>query len=102
MEEKLERDYRIDNIVRGIADAEYEQVDPVKRGSSEYEETGIDNVVYTAELFFADRSPVTVTMTARDEETNKIWLTPDNGETAYYTSGYFVSYFPETKEDYLE
>jgi hypothetical protein len=103
MEEKLERDYRIDNIVRGIAEAEYEQVDPVKRGSSEYEETGIENIVYSAKLFFnEDRSPITVTMTGRDEETNKIWLTPDNGETVYFTSGYFVSNFPETKEDYLE
>ncbi|HEB29952.1 MAG TPA: DUF4340 domain-containing protein [Spirochaetes bacterium] len=103
MEEKLERDYRIDNIVRGIAEAEYEQVDPVKRGSSEYDETGIENIFYTAILFFDDeKSPVTVTMTERDEETNKIWLTPDNGETAYFTSGYFVSNFPETKEDYLE
>ena len=74
MEEKLERDYRIDNIVRGIAESEYEQVDPVKRGSSEYEETGIENVVYSAKLFFDNRSPIMVTMTGRDEETNKIWL----------------------------
>jgi hypothetical protein len=103
MDDKLQRDYRIDNIVRGIAEAEYEQVDPIKRGDSGYDETGIENTVYSATLFFTDeRAPVTVDITERDEQTNKIWLTPDSGETAYYTSGYFVSNFPETKQDYLE
>ncbi|KKL55735.1 hypothetical protein LCGC14_2252430 [marine sediment metagenome] len=44
-----------------IAEAEYEQVDPVKRGSSEYDETGVENIFYTAILFFDDeKSPVTV------------------------------------------
>ena len=97
-EEELERGYRIENIVRGIAESEYEVMDPVKRGDDLYNETGIDNPVYFATLNFQDeRDPLIIKMTGRDEETNKMWLTPDNGKTVYYTSGYFVTNFPETK-----
>lgn len=103
VEEELTRGYRIDNIVRGIAEAEYEAFDPVKRGDDRYNETGIENPVYFTALNFQDeRAPLIIKMTERDEETSKIWLTPDNGETVYYTSGYFISNFPETKEELLE
>ncbi|MCK5568838.1 MAG: DUF4340 domain-containing protein, partial [Spirochaetes bacterium] len=103
VEEELERGYRIDNIVRGIAEAEYEAFDPVKRGDDRYNETGIENPVYFTTLNFQDeRAPLIIKMTERNEETSKIWLTPDNGETVYYTSGYFISNFPETKEELLE
>lgn len=101
--EVLDRGYKIDNIVRGIATAEYEEREPIKKGDADYDETGIDNPKYHVEFRFADgRDPVKVVLTEKDEKTGKIYLSPDNGETAYYTSGYFVSYFPESRDDVMD
>ncbi|KPJ89036.1 MAG: hypothetical protein AMS17_03450 [Spirochaetes bacterium DG_61] len=101
--ETLWRDYKIDNIVRGVVTAEYEELEPLRRGESGFEETGIDNPAYTITLNLKDgSSPVVVHMTEKDQETNKIWLTLDAGNTAYYTSGYFLANWPESREELLE
>jgi len=101
--EILDRGYKIDNIVRGIATAEYEQREPIKKGDPDYQKTGIDSPKYRVGLKFANgREPVTVTLTGKDEKTGKLYLSPDNGETVYFTSGYFVSYFPESREDLMD
>ena len=100
--EKLERGYRIDNIVRSITAAEYEERDPIKKGESGYSETGIEDSKYLVTFTFADKRPgLTVRITEKDEQTNKLWLTPDGGSTVYHTSGYFVSNFPDKREDLL-
>ncbi len=99
----LDRGYKIDNIVRGIASAEYEQKEPIKKGDPGYRETGMDNPKYRVELEFSNgREPVTVVLTEKDEKTGKLYLSPNNGETAYFTSGYFVSYFPESRDDLMD
>jgi hypothetical protein len=101
--EELERGYKIDNIVRSITTAEYEVVDPVSRGDEAYSETGIENAPYTVTFTFSGtRSPLTVEITEMNEETNKLWLTPDGGNTAYCTNGYFLVNFPESREELLE
>jgi len=101
--EILDHGYKIDNIVRGIATAEYEQREPIKKGDADYKKTGIASPKYNVELKFADgRAPVTVVLTEKDEKTGKLYLSPDSGETAYYTTGYFVSYFPESRKDLMD
>jgi hypothetical protein len=101
--EELERGYKIDNIVRSITTAEYEVVEPVSRGDESYSEIGIENAPYTATFTFSGtRSPLTVQITEMDEETNKLWLTPDGGDTVYCTNGYFLTNFPESREELLE
>jgi hypothetical protein len=101
--EELERGYKIDNIIRGILTAEYEEREPMKKGDGGYDSTGISDPVYAATLTFNDdRPPLTVKLTERGEATNKLWMTPDDGQTVYYTSGYFISNFPATKEELLE
>jgi hypothetical protein len=101
--EKIGRGYKIDSIVRGITNAEYEVREPVKRGDKYWSETGIDDPAYYVALHFKDkRRPIDVRLTEKDEKTSMLWLTPDNGETAYLTSGYFLSNFPESREDLLE
>ncbi len=101
--EKIGRGYKIDNIVRNILTAEYEVREPIKRGDNDYQLTGIANPKYTVTLNFTDnRPPLTVQLTEMDEETGKLWLTHDNGDTVYYISGYFVSNFPEDREELLE
>jgi len=98
--EKVVLDYKIDNIVRGIITAEYEEREPVKRGGSDYNETGIENAIYEVKLIFKDeRPPIVVRLTEKNKETNKCWLTPDGGQTMYYTSGYFLANFPESREE---
>ena len=99
----LERGYNVDNVVRGIATAEYEDREPIKRGEPGYQETGIGSPVYEVVLRFEDgRTPITVSLTEKEEETGKLYLTPDGGETVYYTSGYFVTNFPETAQELFE
>lgn len=100
--EKLERGYKIDNIIRSITAAEYEERDPIKKGESGYSETGIEDSKYLVAFTFADKRPgLIVRLTEKDEQTNKLWLTPDDGSTVYHTSGYFVSNFPDKREDLL-
>jgi len=101
--EKLLRDFRIDNIIRGIVTAEYEELEPLKRGENGFDETGIDKPMYTVTMTLKEGGePLVVKLTEKDKETNKLWLTPDSGETAYYTSGYFLSNWPESRQDLLE
>jgi hypothetical protein len=101
--EVLERGYKIDNVIRGVATSEYEDLEPLKRGEQGYGETGIESPVYELVLRFQDdREPLTVGMTERGEETGKLFLTPDAGETVYYTSGYFVTNYPETIQELFE
>ncbi len=101
--EELERGYKIDNIVRSITTAEYEVVDPVSRGDETYSETGIENAPYTVTFTFSGtRSPLTVRITEMNKETNMLWLTPDGGNTVYCANGYFLSNFPESREELLE
>ncbi len=100
---ELKRGYKIDTIVRGISNAEYEEREPITRANSDYRETGIEKPEYVVTLHFRDDSPpITVKLTARDAKTGKLWLTPDNGDTVYYTSGDFVSSFPETREELMK
>jgi len=98
----LGRGYKIDNIVRGLLTAEYEIIEPLKRGEPGYDDTGIDKPVYHVEVGFKDGKKVEVAITGKDEETGKLFISPDGGETVYHTSGYFTSSIPETKEDLLD
>jgi hypothetical protein len=101
--EELERGYKIDNIIRSITTAEYDVVEPVRRGDASYADTGIENASYKVSLTFSGkRSPLTVEITEMNEETNRLWLTPDGGGTVYYTSGYFLANFPESRQELLE
>lgn len=99
----LTRGYKIDNIIRGIVTAEYEEKEPVKKGQADYIKTGIENPEYRVTLHFSDgREPLTVLLTAKDEQSGKLYLSPDGGNTAYYTSGYFTASFPEKLEELFE
>jgi len=99
----IENGYKIDNIIRGILESEYEEYEPIKKGQEGWEKTGILNPKYILTFDFNDKTPpLTVKLTERDKDTYKLYLTPDDGETVYYTSGYFVSNFPESKEELLE
>jgi|GEM_PF-1578409 len=99
----LERSYKIDNLTRGLATSEYEEFDPIERGEPNYELTGIDSPTYEVELHFEDaRNPISVVMTERDEQSGKAFLSPDEGQTAYYTSGYFLTNFPESVGELFE
>jgi hypothetical protein len=99
----LSRGYKLDNIIRGIGTAEYEIRDPVKRGDQIYGETGIDNPEYKVTLDFTDdRERLTVSLTQKEEETGKLFMTPDSGDTVYYISGYFDSSFPENLDELFE
>jgi hypothetical protein len=99
----LTRGYKIDNIIRGIVAAEYEEKEPLKKGQADYIKTGIDSPKYRVTLHFSDgREPLTVLLTAKDEQSGKLYLSPDNGNTAYYTSGYFTASFPEKLEELFE
>jgi len=101
--EVLERSYKIDNIIRGILESEYEEHEPIKRGQEEWENTGISDPRYILTFEFDDGTPpLTVKLTEKDEQTYKLYLTPDDGETVYYTSGYFVNNFPQSREELLE
>jgi hypothetical protein len=99
----LSRGYKLDNIIRGISTAEYEFRDPVKRGDPDYEETGIDNPEYIVSMEFADDGErLTVSLTQKEQETGKLFMTPDGGDTVYYISGYFDSSFPETLDELFD
>jgi hypothetical protein len=99
----LERGYKVDNVVRGLGTAEYEDFDPIQRGDANYEMTGIDNPVYEIEFYFEDDTkPVSVVMTEKDEQSGKAFLSPDNGQTVYHTSGYFLTNFPESVGELFE
>jgi hypothetical protein len=101
--EKIEREYKVDSILRGIKNAEYEIIEPVKRGEGSWEKSGIETPRYEVSFTFnSGRPKLTVQLTEADEETSMLWLTPDNGDTVYYTSGYFMSNFPREREDLLE
>jgi hypothetical protein len=101
--EKLLRGFRIDNIIRGIVTAEYEEREPLKRGENGFDETGIDKPKYTVTLTLKEGGkPLVVKLTEKDKETNKLWLTPDGGETAYYSSGYFLTNWPKSRQELLE
>jgi hypothetical protein len=99
----LERGYKVDNVIRGLATAEYEEIDPVKREDALHDKTGIDNPRYEVVLDFQDgRMPLRVDLTEKDEQTGRLFLTPDDGDTAYYTSGYFVTNFPESVQELFD
>jgi len=101
--EKVSKDYMINSIVRGIVTAEYEEIDPIHKGDKNYSSTGIDNPEYIVTFSFKDNKPdIIVKLTEKDEKTGKLYITPDNGKTAYYISGYFISNFPEKKEDLMD
>ncbi len=101
--EKIEREYMVDSILRGIKNSEYEVIEPVKREDEIWGKTGIENPVYEVEFTFnSGRSPLTVQMTGMNEETSMLWMTADYGDTAYYTSGYFMANFPKKRDDLLE
>jgi len=99
----LERGYKVDNVVRGLGTAEYEDFDPIQRGDEYYEMTGIENPVYEIEFYFEDDTkPVSVVMTEKDEQSGKAFLSLDNGQTVYHTSGYFLTNFPESVGELFE
>ncbi len=99
----LERGYKIDNIIRSIVTAEYEEKEPVKRGQSDYMQTGITDPKYRVTMSFGDgKEPLEVLLTAKDGQSGKLYLSPDNGRTVYYTSGYFTANFPEKLEELFE
>ena len=99
----LERGYKIDNVTRGIATAEYEEIEPVLRGDPIFDATGISNPTYEVELHFEDgHQPITIVMTEMDEQSGKAFLSPDSGQTAYYISGYFLTNFPESVGELFE
>jgi hypothetical protein len=99
----LERSYKVDNVVRGLGTVEYEDFDPIQRGDANYELTGIDNPVYEIEFYFEDDTkPVSVVLTEKDEQSGKAFLSPDNGQTVYHTSGYFLTNFPESVGELFE
>lgn len=101
--EKIEREYMVDGILRGIKNSEYEVIEPVKREDEIWEKTGIENPVYEVIFTFnSGRAPLTVQMTGMNEQTSMLWITSDNGDTVYYTSGYFMSNFPKKRDDLLE
>jgi hypothetical protein len=101
--ETVERDYMVDGIVRGVKNAEYEEREPVMRGEKGWQATGIENPVFeTVFTFGSGRPPLTVQMTAVDEQTKMMWISPDGGDTAYYTTGYFMSVFPSDRKALLE
>jgi hypothetical protein len=101
--EIVENGYQIDNILRGIRMAEYEVREPLTRGDPDYARTGIDEAPYRITLGFGvDREPLNVALTEKNEETGRTYLTPDGGDTVYLTSGYFLSYFPSSREDLME
>jgi len=41
-------------------------------------------------------------MTEKDEQSGKAFMSPDEGQTAYYTSGYFLTNFPESVDGLFE
>jgi len=99
----VEYDFVVDSILRGIKNAEYEEVEPVTREDSEWQETGIDNPDFEAVFSFGSgRPPLTVHMSGVDEQTKMMWLSQEGGEIAYYTSGYFMSSFPGDRKELLE
>ncbi|MBN2322890.1 MAG: DUF4340 domain-containing protein [Spirochaetes bacterium] len=101
--ETVERDYVVESILRGVKNAEYEEREPVSRGDNGWGATGIENPVFeTVFTFGSGRPPLTVRMTAVDDETKMMWLSPDGGDTAYFTTGYFMSFFPNEKKELLE
>lgn len=100
--EVVERGYQVDNILRGIRTAEYEKHEPLHPDDPGYTETGIRDPVYTFVLEFEDRQPLTLHLTEKNEETGRLYLTPDGGETVYLTTGYFLNNLPESREELLE
>ena len=101
--EKLEHGYKIDNIVRSITTAEYEEKAPIKRGDKDYPATNIESTKYIVTFTCENnKPPLTVKLTEKNEETGKLCLTPDDGNTVYYTNGYFLSNFPDKREDFLK
>lgn len=83
--------------------AEYEEREPVKKGQADYIKTGITDPRYHVTMHFEDeRKPLTVLITAKDEQSGKLYLSPDDGNTAYYASGYFTASFPEKLEELFE
>lgn len=102
-DKKVEKDYKIDGIIRSLEDAEYEEFEPIKKGDPKYEKTGIDNPKYEVILYFKDesRKPIKVLVSKKSEKTERVYISPDNGETAYYTFGYFVDNIPEKRKDLM-
>jgi len=101
--EKLDRGYRIDNIVRSVTTAEYEEREPVKRRDDGYGATNIENARYFVTFHFNNGKPsLSVKLTEKNEDTGNLCLTHDDGNTVYYTNGYFLSNFPDKREDLLE
>jgi hypothetical protein len=101
--EKLGHGYKIDNIVRSITTAEYEEKAPIKRGDKDYPATNIESTKYIVTFTCKNnKPPLTVKLTEKNEETGKLCLTPDDGNTVYYTNGYFLSNFPDKREDLLK
>ena len=101
--ERIARGYKIDSLVRAIKNAEYDVREPIKRGDGDWNETGITDPTYIVILNFKDkRVPIKVQLTEKNEETSMLWLSPNNGDIVYFSHGYFLSSFPETREDLLE
>lgn len=100
--EVIARGYKVDNILRGIRTAEYQEHEPLHPGDPGYEQTGIQDPVYTFEIELRDREPLTLQLTENNEETGRLYLTPDGGETVYLTTGYFLNNLPESREELLE
>jgi hypothetical protein len=99
--EVVEKAYKIDNVLRGIRTAEYQEHEPLHRGEPGYEETGIQDPAYTFTVRFEDKSPVTMHLTEKSDETGRLYLTPDSGETVYNTTGYFLTNLPQSREEML-
>jgi hypothetical protein len=99
----LSRGYSIENTVFAISSAEYEDVQPVKKGDPGYPKREMENPRYAVTLQFSDnREPLTVKVSEKDEATSKCWMTPDDGATAYRIFGYFISNLPENKDELME
>ena len=59
----------------------------MERGDKEYSETVIENAKYFVTFIFNNnKQPLVVRLTEKNEETGKLCLTPDNGNTVYYTN----------------
>lgn len=101
--DKFKHGNKIDNIIRSIANAEYEEREPLMKGDKGYAATNIENAKYIVIFSFENnRRPLTIKLTEKDEKTGKLCLTPDDGNTVYYTNGYFLSNFTDNTEDLIK
>jgi hypothetical protein len=52
--------------------------------------------------FTDGRESLIVSLTEKEPETGKLYMSPDRGDTVYYISGYFDSSFPENLDELFD